>query len=344
MNLKIRTKLIILVSLFVLGFIGFGFIAINTIDIVKVNGAIYKNIIQGKDLMADILPPPEYIIETYLSAMQLLGETDKTKIEEMIKTLKSLKKDYQDRHDYWIKELEDSSIKTALIVDSYEPAIDFFHILDQEFLPAINSGNYEKAKELAYGSLKSKYQEHRSMIDKLVIMANSWCTESETEAESIIQDRNVALVSLGFTIIGICFIFALFLIQSITRPLMQTIHLAQKLSTGDLSVKIEVDRKDETGQLLFAMKNMTSKLYEKMHDIMQKLTNASATLLIASKELSKVSFQTVSSAKEMNTQTESVVVASDRISKYVDNVALAAEKSGSSVSSIASVTSLKQLK
>jgi hypothetical protein len=37
------------------------------LDRVKINGPLYQQIVSGKDLIADILPPPEYIIETYLS-------------------------------------------------------------------------------------------------------------------------------------------------------------------------------------------------------------------------------------------------------------------------------------
>ena len=38
----------------------------RTLDFVKVNGPIYKNIRAGKDIIADVLPPPKYIIESYL--------------------------------------------------------------------------------------------------------------------------------------------------------------------------------------------------------------------------------------------------------------------------------------
>jgi len=43
--------------------------AILTLNKLKVNRPVYQNIIQGKDLIADILPPPEYIIESYLVAL-----------------------------------------------------------------------------------------------------------------------------------------------------------------------------------------------------------------------------------------------------------------------------------
>jgi methyl-accepting chemotaxis protein len=338
MNLKIKTKLILLVLLFMSGFIGFGFLAKSTIDTVKVNGELYRYIIQGKDLMADILPPPEYIIETYLITMQLLEERNPSEVKKSIQTLSRLKKEYLERHNYWTRELQDSSIKFVLLSESYEPAIRFFTVLETEFLPAIHAGNYEKAREFAYGSLKGEYQAHRKEIDKLVQMANNWCEENEEKAREIIENRNLALLSLGALIICICSIFAVFLISSITRPLIKTIALAQKLSTGDLSTQIEVDRKDEAGQMLSAMKNMTLKLSEKVQNIMNKLNQASSTLLQSSEELSLVSQKAASAAQEMHTQTDSVVIASERINHHVDTVASVARQSNSSVSKIAEIT------
>ena len=46
------------------------------INEVKVNGPLYRQIVEGKDLIADILPPPEYIIESYLTAYELAEQTD----------------------------------------------------------------------------------------------------------------------------------------------------------------------------------------------------------------------------------------------------------------------------
>ena len=74
-SIKIKTKILILVFLFVFSFAGLIVYSFQTISIVKVNGNIYKNIIQGKDVIADILPPPEYIIESYLLVLQM-HETD----------------------------------------------------------------------------------------------------------------------------------------------------------------------------------------------------------------------------------------------------------------------------
>ena len=44
---------------------------------VKVNVPRYKVIALGKDLQADILPPPEYILEAYALTMEIHGVEQK---------------------------------------------------------------------------------------------------------------------------------------------------------------------------------------------------------------------------------------------------------------------------
>ncbi len=54
---------------------------LKTMEDVKVNGPIYAKILQGEYLLADIFPPPEYIIESYLVAMSMLHEDNPDKIK-----------------------------------------------------------------------------------------------------------------------------------------------------------------------------------------------------------------------------------------------------------------------
>lgn len=36
----------------------------------RVNGEMYRQIVYGKDLVADILPPPLYVVESYMLALE----------------------------------------------------------------------------------------------------------------------------------------------------------------------------------------------------------------------------------------------------------------------------------
>ena len=62
-NLNLKNKLLLLTGVFATGFLLYGALALNTISAVKVNGPYYKAIVQDKDLLADVLPPPVYIVE-----------------------------------------------------------------------------------------------------------------------------------------------------------------------------------------------------------------------------------------------------------------------------------------
>ena len=62
---------------------------------VKVSGPYYQSIVLGKDLVADILPPPEYLIEPYLVAFQMRDESDPQEMGKLIEKMNTLKADYE---------------------------------------------------------------------------------------------------------------------------------------------------------------------------------------------------------------------------------------------------------
>ena len=81
-------KLLSLIGLCALAFMVFGIVSWTTINKVKINGDAYNRIVQEKDLIADILPPPEYLVEAYLVIHQMIEETDETKLKELVQKSK----------------------------------------------------------------------------------------------------------------------------------------------------------------------------------------------------------------------------------------------------------------
>ena len=75
--LSIRQTLLGVVLLSVGGLVVFGLLAALAIDRARVNGPHYQRIADGKDLVADVMPPPAYLVESYLVVHQMLAETDR---------------------------------------------------------------------------------------------------------------------------------------------------------------------------------------------------------------------------------------------------------------------------
>ncbi len=160
-NLKISQKLALILLAFMIGFLLFLLNNYNILKHVKVNEKNYKELILGKDLVADILPPPEYIIESYLTVFEMQQNIDDSrKIEELSDYLiNKLKKEYYERHEFWGNDsifiVNDNELRDAMVKSSYRYADEFFKVAEQEFLPAIKNKDKRKVNEMLTGKLKT---------------------------------------------------------------------------------------------------------------------------------------------------------------------------------------------
>src|SRR5438552_7684032 len=105
------------------------FTGIYALGEVKVGGPIYTKIKLGNDLVADILPPPEYVIESYLEATLALNNP--SELDAHRSRLAQLKKEYDERHDFWQKSDLEAALKTRLIQDSHREVQRFFASVEQ---------------------------------------------------------------------------------------------------------------------------------------------------------------------------------------------------------------------
>lgn len=238
-QLTVRTKVYALVSVGAAALVSFGILNQNTLSITKVNGPHYNRIVQGKDLIADILPPPNYIIESYLMTLHMANEVeagvDKATLQAEIDRCAVLESEFNDRHCHWVKELPDSEMKTLKTVDCYEPAIAFYQLMNGEFIPACLAGDAEKASELVTGSLRQHYETHRTAIDKVVTMATNRTASDEAETATVIASRSAWTISAAFGSLGVFGFFGWYIARETTNPLRISATRLQFLSKNDLT-------------------------------------------------------------------------------------------------------------
>src|SRR5882757_1916729 len=136
---------------------------------VKVGGPLYNKIKLGNDLVADILPPPEYVIESYLEAT--LAFNDPAQLATRRDRLAQLKKEYDERHEFWLKSDLDPSIKTKLVQDSHREVQRFWTAIEQVFLPALAKADAAAAAK-SYAEITAAYLAHRALVDDIVKKTN----------------------------------------------------------------------------------------------------------------------------------------------------------------------------
>ncbi len=234
-RLSLARKLQTLLCLFLIVLVACGTLAAYAINHTKVGGPFYCNIIRGKDLLADILPPPAYILEAYCVTLQLAQTKDESpERQALVERCQSLRRDFLDRSEYWKTQLPSGSMKEKLLNDSYAPVLEFFDVLEKQFLPALESGDGEKARQLAAGPLKHAYDRHRVAIDKTVVLAKAYASETENRATSFIRRIGAACVAVGCTAVVLAAVLAVLIARSITRPLRDLFKGMKSFSTSEL--------------------------------------------------------------------------------------------------------------
>jgi len=213
----------------------FGVIAFSTLNKVKVNGPIYGELAQGKDLLADILPPPEYIIESYLTVHKMTGAEDPTGTDELAKKLETLQKDFDVRHDYWAERLPKGEMNEVLLEEAYEPATKFFEVAQNEMLPALRAGDKEKAKSLVSGPMSALYEEHRAAIDKVVALAVEQTAAVEANAAATTSQRTWTMVAVSVLCLALVTAIGYFLARSIGNVVGGMLRIAASRTAGATS-------------------------------------------------------------------------------------------------------------
>jgi methyl-accepting chemotaxis protein len=306
-DLRISRKLSVIVVVTVAGFVIFGGFAFGALSYLKVNGPIYTDIVVGKDLVADILPPPEYIIESYLTVYELADETDKTVIDEKITYFQEdLEKPYYERHEFWIGTLSEGKMKDDLVNESYRAADEFYKIVDSEFIPAIKSGDRVKARQLLNGELKQKYLEHRKYIDSVVEMANESNASLEKSAGMTILLVSLALVIIALIIIALCVMLSKFASKQIVGEIDAAKEMLKDISEGegDLTRRLNIDHDNEIGE----MAHWFNVFVEKIEDIIGVIWGNVDVSVATAQELS-------ASSQEVNALTEEVAATVQEIAK-----------------------------
>jgi methyl-accepting chemotaxis protein len=111
--------------------------------------------------------------------------------------------------------------------------------------------------------------ECRPLLAQLVKAADAYASFTKTRQEQMVGEFAERYVWQRNLIVAICAIAilvavgaSLAIIGSITKPIDKAVRIARTVATGDLTSAIVVDRADETGALLQALRDMNDRLTE----------------------------------------------------------------------------------
>ena len=172
-------------------------------------------------------------------------------------------------------------IKTVLETDEefklaadYEKNRELWLTASNDLVNRISLSDFNELRDLRMLSLHGNaqlFENARDIIDKLTELNDQYYDEERANSQSVYN--NILLqVTIAIIVSVILFVFVGFTItRSISLPINKAKEMMEKLSRGNLSVRLNITRKEEIGDLTRAMDKMADNLKEKI-DVMQKIS------------------------------------------------------------------------
>ncbi len=221
------------------------FLSLSTLSIVGVHGPLYDEIMKGSEYRADILPPPNYIVNAQMHALEAcnylrLGEF--AKAQRRLQQVEQERQAYYERYRYWQKHMTNAQIREVIESRSHPPAERFFKVVDAELRPAVESGNRRTADAIA-AKLERLFEQHEAGVLEAVRLSDAWVKETETRVEGILSARRTLLWALVILAAGVMTVISVISIRR-SRAVVDTLnalnHAFEQLKNGNLTYRIPV--------------------------------------------------------------------------------------------------------
>ena len=189
----------------------------------------------------------------------------------------------------------------------------------EKFLQMVTSGQRDEAADFLRLTVRDLQNAYFDAISNLIDYQGKLMTDSGADAQQNYIDGRNTMIGLALFALLFAAGIAYWITRSITRPIGEALSAANALAEGDLTIALNADSQDETGQLVQAMQNMVEKLSTTIGEVRgaaDALSSASEEVSATSQSLSEASSEQASSVEETSASIEQM---SASINQNADN-------------------------
>ena len=171
----------------------------------------------------------------------------------------------------------------------------------QELIKRIEAGDEQGARDFLMTVLRPALGELKGAVNDQIVLQQKIATTRAEEAHATERSTRIMMIVLALVSLAMAALVAWWNTRSITRPLARALEVANTVAAGDLTSRIEVTTRDETGLLLQALKTMNENLVRTVTTVRTStdtIGTASAEVAAGSLDLSSRTEQQASSLEE----------------------------------------------
>jgi methyl-accepting chemotaxis protein len=147
----------------------------------------------------------------------------------------------------------------------------------------------------------------RALLAEIGAEESALLDQRSKDAAALQSLTAATLIGGGVVAALLAALLAMWLARNITRPLQTAVDLAKRVARGDLTARVEVKSKDETGELMSALKGMNESLVRIVSEVRagtETIATASGEIASGNMDLSSRTEQQASSLEETASSVE----------------------------------------
>ncbi|MEI2676650.1 MAG: methyl-accepting chemotaxis protein [Burkholderiaceae bacterium] len=271
----------------------------------------------AKDVVADILPPPLYLIELRLVLSQ--GVEGSMDAAETRKRFDRLVAEYGQRVDYWRK-APPVGLEGALLGRQHDAGQKFIAAARAQVVDPLLAGDAAAARK-GLADVHAVYLEHRAGVDETIALGSKLAETSMAQFEATRSLSTVVAIAISIGAIVLVLLFYRIVLRSIQQPLESCTRLASRIAAGDLAASepVDADRSDTIGALQKAHHEMQTRLAQVVSHVRQNSESVAAASSQIAQGNQDLSQRTEEQASSLQQTTASMADLNTRIQQNSDS-------------------------
>ena len=181
------------------------------------------------------------------------------------------------------------------------------------FAETLLQGNRDGATALLFSEVLPAQQGYFEQIDGMIALQQQRMTDNVQSSGADAQQTQYLLLGISLAALLLGALIAWYTTVSITTPLARAVVIARTVADGDLSSTIEIDARNETGQLLAALRDMNEGLLK----IVSQVRSGTAAIASASSQIAAGNADLSSRTEQQAGSLEETVSAMDALTSTV---------------------------
>ncbi len=234
-----------------------------------------------------------------------------------------------------IKQEIDGLVKPAILGnDGVEAKWKALLEINQKVLDQALVGQQAQANLIFIQNAAPRFQE---MLGVMTQLSKQAAVKDKAATEQVIDGVvkiEFGVVGVILVLIGIALAFSFLTVKSVVEPLKRTTEMLRDIAQGegDLTKRLDADRKDEIGE----MARFFNQFLGKLQDMIGSIAANADTVASSSTQLSTVSAQMTSNSENTAQKSNAVAAAAEEMSINMNNVSSAMEETSANIRMIVS--------